>query len=81
MNTLDIMNWARERTCSLPIALVIYAACLKLSPNKDYVRGAMDSLFHNPSEDEFNLVTKMAFALPEASGLDHMFWGDNKVTR
>lgn len=81
MNQLEIMNWARERLVSLPIAIVIYQATKKLSINTKAHLGAMDAMFRNPSDAEFSLITKMAFMLPEAQGLETMFWGDKEVTR
>lgn len=81
MKQVEIMNWARERLTSLPIALVIYHATTKLSKDKASHKRAMDHLFQNPTDAEFSCLTKLAFMLPEAHGLDHMFWGDTKVTR
>lgn len=80
MNQIEIMNWARERLTSLPVALVIYQATKRMSKDKGSHLLAMEHLYSNPTEAEFSLLTKMAFLLPEARGLSHMYWGDTMIT-
>lgn len=81
MNQLQIMNWARDNLVSLPIAMTIYAAAINRKGDEYTLEMAMEDLLNNPTEDEFSLIVKLAFELPEARGLDHMFWGDTKVAR
>jgi CO/xanthine dehydrogenase FAD-binding subunit len=75
------MNWSRDRLVSLPIAMVIRGAAINRKGDGYTTEMAMEDLFTNPSDEEFDLIVKLAFELPEARGMNEMFWGDKEVTR